>query len=336
MEWHLKPVTAFSQYEDDWNRLNATHHDQAILHSSFVKALIEHFMDGSETLCVGTQNGRIKALGFLQRRRLGQWQTVMPSQAPLGLFLFENHRFCHADVKALAKALPGLVLMIDFLQVDTDGLTLETDPHFETQPYIETGRLAIPGDYEAYFASLSKNTRQNSKRIGNRLEKEGKEVAISRLTDPEAIREALWEYGDIESRSWKAEHGTAISKTNAQGRFYESLLCSRPSHDISPEAWLYRINNETAAVDLCVRRKNTLVILKTTYTDDFKQYSPAMQLKFEMIKHYASSDDNLASIEFFGKAMDWHRKLTENIREIRHITLMSVFGRYVLKLKTMF
>lgn len=333
MDWRLEPITAFNRHEEDWNRLNATHPDQAILHSVFVKALITYFMDGSETLCVGVDHGQVKAIGFLQRKRFGQWQTVMPSQAPLGLFLLENHTFRHDDVKGLARALPGPALMIDFLQVDTGGLTLEPDSHFETQPYIETGRLAIPEDYNAYFATLSKNTRQNAKRIANRLQKEGKEVTAMRIAEPEAIREALWEYGDIESRSWKAEYGTAISRTNVQGQFYESLLCAELHQEIRPEVWVYRIDNETAAIDLCIRRKNTMIILKTTYAEEFKQYSPAMQLKFEMIKHYANSDDGLVSIEFFGKAMEWHRKLTDDIREISHITLASKFGRLLLLLK---
>jgi CelD/BcsL family acetyltransferase involved in cellulose biosynthesis len=330
MDWQLTSVDAFGDLTEEWDRLNATHQDQAILHSFFVRTLIDHFFDGTETLCVGREGGHIQAMGFLERKRFGQWQTVMPSQAPLGLFLFENHRFEYAAVKALSKALPGPVFMIDFLQVDSDGLHLEENPNFLTVPYIETGRLSIPSDYNAYFTSLSKNTRQNAKRIRNRLGKEGRVLRVRRITEPRAIQEALMEYGEIESRSWKERYGTAISGANAQGKFYADLLYGERTGDIHAEVWLSLIDSATAAVDLCIRRENTLTILKTTYSEDLKQYSPAMQLKLEMIKHYAN--ESLTRIEFFGKAMDWHRKLTEDIREIRHITYAITPMRLLLAL----
>jgi hypothetical protein len=74
------------------------------------------------------------------------------------------------------------------------------------------------------------------------------------------------------------------------------------------------------AVDLCVNQNGSLIILKTTYNEEFSKQSPALQLKVEMLKHYAKHNDEISNIEFYGRVMEWHTRLDSTTRELQHVT----------------
>ena len=319
MKWTLLDVAKFSHYQEEWNELNKKSQNLAVLNSDFIEPLINEFFEGNECFVLGHDNNKLCVAGFLNKVGSFQWTTVMPSQAPVALWLCSGHKFNTHDVASLAKALPGLVLTIDFLQVDSRDLELNPRESFALAKYIETGNRPIPQDFDEYFKSLGKNMRQNYTKVINRAERAGDTLGFECLSTPEEVTLAVQKYGELESKGWKSEHGTAISPDNDQGRFYTDML-SRLAQKNQACCWYYKINQQIVAVDLCVMQQNTLIILKTTYDEEFSKQSPALQLKVEMIKHYSQAQTNIDNIEFYGRVMQWHTRLDSEVRELQHLS----------------
>jgi hypothetical protein len=322
MQWTLHPANTFSQHKSNWDKLNEQSQNLAILHSDFVEPLIEEFFEGDELLALGYIDGKLKMAGLFHKTGVFQWATVMPSQAPVALWLSNNHEFNSRDIKELANSLPGLVLSIDFLQVDSRDMKLDPTNVFELSTYIITGNRPVPADFEEYFKSLGKNMRQNYNKVINRAAKAGDALDIKCVTEPADIADAVRLYGEIESQGWKAQKGTAVSPDNDQGRFYTEML-TRLAKRNQACCWYYLINEQVVAVDLCINQNGSLIILKTTYNEEFSKQSPALQLKVEMLKHYAQQANEITNIEFYGRVMEWHTRLDSVTRELLHVTWYS-------------
>lgn len=319
MQWTLHPANTFTQHKQAWDQLNSQSQDLAILNSDFVEPLIEEFFDGDELLALGELDGKLQMAGFFHKTGSFQWATVMPSQAPVALWLSKQHKFNSKDIGDLVRSLPGLVLSIDFLQVDSRDMKLTPTGDFELNSYITTGNRPIPPDFDEYFKSLGKNMRQNYNKVINRAAKAGDTLDIECVTDPGDIVNAVRIYGEIESQGWKAQKGTAVAPDNDQGRYYTSML-TRLAEKNQACCWYYKINEQVVAVDLCVNQNGSLIILKTTYNEEFSKQSPALQLKVEMLKHYAQQDRKISNIEFYGRVMEWHTRLDSVTRELQHVT----------------
>jgi hypothetical protein len=130
---------------------------------------------------------------------------------------------------------------------------------------------------------------------------------------------ALARYGALESSGWKAVEGTAIHQDNAQGRFYRQLFEVAAARG---EALVceYLFDDRTVAMNLCLLRKGTLVVLKTTYDESIKLFSPASLLREEELQEFFAKG-RIRRIEYYGRMMDWHAKLTDHKRTLHHLTV---------------
>lgn len=318
MKFEITSIEEFDRYSGKWDELNVTTQNLAILESRFIRCLIPHFFKGEEILALGYEQETLTCMLFLEKVGFGRWQTVMPSQAPLCLWVGEQHDVDHLNLPELAKVLPGMVLQIDLLQVDSRNLAIR--PELETMDYISTGRLPIPEDFESYFQGLGKNMRQNYNKVLNRARRAEQTLTSYGITNKDEMNASVIKYGEIESRSWKAEQGTEISPDNEQGRFYLDLM-SEFAEDEKAACWFYKIDDDIAAVDMCIIHDHTLIILKTTFDEAFAKQSPALQMKVDMIRYYSEHPElGIKDIEFFGKAMEWHKRLQSELRDIVHVT----------------
>ncbi|WP_299084245.1 GNAT family N-acetyltransferase [uncultured Paraglaciecola sp.] len=333
MNWEIKPATDFKQYKSDWDNLNIKGHNLPILNSIFIESLLNHFFEDNEKLAIGYDQDKIACMVFLRRKGLGQWESVMPSQAPICLMVQNENSLTENTLKTLCKALPGWVLQLDLLQLDSRNLTIPTSSHIKTMDYITTGNRPIPSSFEEYFASLGKNLRQNYNKVVNRAARADQKLSTQLIVAPNEVTEAVTKYAEIEARSWKAELGTAITPSNIQGRFYSEMMTNL-SQTKQACCWYYLVDNQVVACDLCVIQEHTLIILKTTFDDAFKQFSPALQLKVDMIRHYSEHPElGITNIEFFGKAMEWHKRLDSELRGLFHLTYIEkVWVKFILKI----
>ena len=71
-----------------WDQLNERHANSPLLDAAFFRILLEHYgAPDSAVAVVAYHRSQPIAAGLFQRMALGSWQTIQPSQAPLGAWV---------------------------------------------------------------------------------------------------------------------------------------------------------------------------------------------------------------------------------------------------------
>ena len=320
MKWELYSVSDFDLFKTQWEALNSKHLKSSLFDIRCVLPLLKYFASNKEVIAVLTHDDSVQGIVVLEKLGRGQWQTFQPSQSPLGFNLINPEYFNEKTIALLTSALPGLVTSIGFTQLDPQHYKRpEESTHCRTLDYITTGKLSVPEDFDGYWSERSRNVKQNYNRARNRLAKQDISIEFKVLTKKDDVIEGVGIYGDIESSSWKAESGTAVSRENVQGQFYRDLISGFAPDNV--EVWQYLYNDEVVATDLCIKNSREMIILKTTFVDEWNKYSPAFSMHIDGIQHLV--DSSIDTIEFYGPAMDWHKKLTGDLRTMYHLTWYS-------------
>jgi Acetyltransferase (GNAT) domain len=318
MSWSIYPVLELQAQLSTWQGLNASAGDSAMLHPDFIAPLIKHFGNGKEQLAIYQIDDQVKAMTVVEKTKPGVWQTVQPSQAPIGLWVSVPDIHLESCLQKLLHALPGTVVLFSLSQQDPDLLPRpQTTATMRTLDYIDTARIQVNTPFDKYWSARGKNLKHNLKRQGNRLKREEIEVELVAIIDIDDIRDAVKEYGDLESKGWKSEKGTSVQIDNDQGKFYNDMLQNFGTHE---ECRIYRYlyNKKLVATDLCVLHKGVLIILKTTFDESQKTSSPAMLMRKTIFNDiFEQKQANI--IEFYGRVMDWHTKWSDEIRTMYHI-----------------
>ncbi len=317
-EWRLFPIAEFSVHAETWRALNAATCDSPALDPDFVVPLLDHFGNPRARLCIAGDPREPAAMTIAVPSRFSAWQTLQPAQAPIGLWVARKELATDSLAAALLRKLPGAPLLFGLSQLDPEIIpAMAGGPHLQILDYIQTGRITVNGSFDDYWAARGKNLRHNLKRQTNRLATEGLAGQLDLLTEVREMSTAVDEYGRLENAGWKASGGTAIAPDNAQGNFYRAML-ERFAARGAARVFRYRLGEKTAALDLCIEQGGTLIILKTTYDESIIGYSPAMLMRQETFRRIFA-DGRVRRIEFYGKAMDWHTKWTNEIRTMYHL-----------------
>lgn len=307
----------FDRWVGVWDEIYASMPDRApFLQSRFLAPLLQHFGSGSEIVFIGRDRSGRRFAAILVRTGFGVWSTFQPSQLPLGPLVAEPG-FAWEDLRShLFSSLPGASASVGVTQLDPalferpsgDGATLD---------YIETAWVDVDQPFDAYWAARGKNLRHNVRKQRSRLSESGIEARLDCITDADGVDEAIAGYGALEAAGWKSELGTAVHAENRQGSFYRSMLAAFMRAG-KGRIWRYWFGSKLVAIDLCIEGNETLVILKTTYSEGEKQFSPAFLMREEYFRTLFN-EGRLRRIEFFGRRMEWHQRWTENVRILYHI-----------------
>jgi CelD/BcsL family acetyltransferase involved in cellulose biosynthesis len=187
----------------------------------------------------------------------------------------------------------------------------------ETLDYIDTAALTVAGTFDDYWAARGKNLRHNVKRQRAKLVEQSVSLRLDIVDTPERVAGAIADYGRIEGAGWKAQEGTAVALDNAQGRFYRSVFesfCAMGAGRI----YRYLFDDRVVAMDMCLHTADTLVVLKTTYDETVKVVSPATLMRHEIVKTLFD-EGRVRRVEFYGKAMEWHLRWTDDLRTLYHV-----------------
>lgn len=318
MKWNIYPAAEIARMACGWDDLNARGARSPLLSSQFLQSALLAFGTGKEKLACLGDPAAPDCMAVVVERKRGVWETFQPSQAPIGFWLMRPGLELETVARALVGALPGFPLVMGITQQDPELLARPAaSVHLQTLDYIETARIMVEGDFEAFWENRGKNLRQNMRKARNKLEKAGLTARLVCLTDPAAVAEAIAHYGRLESAGWKSRDGTAVHPNNDQGRFYRDLL---ETHCRNGVGRIYQLmfNDTIAAMDICVQREDAIVILKTTYDEGSADYSPAMLMHQELFQELFQSGE-FKRIEFYGKVMEWHLRWTDDKRTMYHI-----------------
>lgn len=323
MNWTLYPITDFTRHIASWDALNRKSADSPLLASDFVTPLLNYFGSGQEKLAIHGDPEAPDAMAILRKAKIAVWETLQPSQAPLGLWLQDKSISTASLLSSLRKALPFPTLLVGITQQDPDLLPRPQNCNgLSTLDYIQTARVTVQGEFQDYWSKRGKNLRQNLNRQRNRLQREGIVTRLKIIDALADIEAAVIEYGKLESAGWKAAGGTAVHIDNNQGKFYRDMLSNFCRHQNSL-IFQYYYNDKLVATDLCIKNTRILIILKTTYDETITTSSPAMLMRQEAFE-YIFNNRLVDKIEFYGKVMDWHTKWSDEMRWIYHINFKSI------------
>ena len=319
IRWEIMPIARFDDQAAQWDALQRNCANLPFLESGFLKPLLEEFGTGKELLAFGFEHDKPCTAAILTKRRFGLWQTFQPSQLPLGAWVSHTDDNLAEQAKSLLRALPGINLNLSLTQIDTlyQPRPLE-EPCIKTMDYIDTAWVDIDQAFDSYWEARGKNLKTNTRKQRTKLQTENVTLSLECLTQPEAVAQAMEDYGTLESAGWKGKDGTAVHPDNAQGRFYRKMLenfCAQGRGRI----YRYRFNDKVVAMDLCIEAGVRIVILKTAYDETYKTVSPSTLMRQDEFRELFDSG-KLKRIEFYGKVMEWHTRWTENKRAIYHLT----------------
>ena len=305
----------------DWDRLNDARLGLPFLTADAMAAALTVFGSGQEHLVCARRDGRMVAMAILLPQGRWRWVTFNPSQVPLGAWVAEPGIELDALARGMLRGgLPAWGLALSFSQVDPRQAERAADAaDNRSDDYIPTSWLEVGGDFEAYWAQRGKNLRQNMRKQRNKLAADGIQATMRTWRGAGEMADALVRYGQMESTGWKASQGTAIHPDNDQGRFYLRLFKDAATRG---EALIteYLFDERTVAMNLSLLRHGTLVVLKTTYDESIsKAISPASLLREDELQSFFGAEE-VRRIEYYGRTMDWHTKLTESQRTLYHLT----------------
>lgn len=319
LHWRLLPAEGFDSVASDWDRLACQYGRAPFLISDFIRPMLRHFGSGRETLAVGEFNGAVIALVILTRAGTGRTNTFQPSQLPLGPVLLAPGLAVERVLDSLMRHLPVSTLVAGLTQLDAAMFPKPAETErLGVKDYIQTAWVDVTGTFAEYWDARGKNLRQNMRKQRRKLEEDGTVATLETLRQPSMVASAIADYGALESAGWKAGGGTAVHPDNAQGRFYSEMLERFCTHGRGC-IYRYRFGDKVVAVDLCVESDDTIVILKTTYDETYKTLSPAFLMREEAFAQIWK-EGRIRRIEFFGKLMDWHKRWTDNARDLYHVT----------------
>ena len=317
MTWTLHPATSLERFADAWDSVNDARGGVPFLRAGFICQLLKEFASGDELLAAYRDGSAPAAFAVLAPKGLGVWQTYQPSQLPLGAWIARPGFDLGRRLAELLRALPGIGTIIGFSQQDPFLEDRPTDDgHWQTLDYIETPWIEVSGSFETYWEARGKNLRTHMRKQRAKLEAEGTPPRLEVLTASADVAQGIADYGRLESAGWKATDGTAIHPDNAQGRFYRAML---EEYCRNGAGWIYRyrFGGKVVAVDLCVGSADTLVVLKTTYDESYKQLSPSSLLREEVFRKIFA-EGRIKRIEFYGRLMEWHTRWTDRMRMLYH------------------
>lgn len=321
LRWKLSRIEDFGDVAPLWDHLNEQRANTPLLDADFFRILLKHHgAPHSAVAAVAYHRDQPIGAGLFARAALGSWQTIQPSQAPLGAWVDLGIEKTETLLKTLLLALPGYPLVVAVTQQDPTISMRPADGAFlRTIDYIESAAVPVDSSFAEYWEKRGKNLIKNTRRQHNKLQREGVAVSARWISDPAAIGRAVDEYGLLESTGWKGAEGTALHPGNLQGRLYRDLM---EHYAARGEAFVYEYfyDSELVASELCLHRHKTMYMLKTTYSEAQRGTSPAMLMRQEMLKEVF--DRKIFSIiEFYGRLMDWQPKWTEHSKTLYHVNV---------------
>lgn len=305
LHWNLLPFDARAGLlPPEWQTLNERRFGaHPLLDPAFLGPLLREYGDDAIRLArLDDGAGGLLGLALVRRVRPGKWALFQPDQAPLGPIMVDLERVDAGEaVAGLLASLPGLAAELELTFLDPQFSPLPPEgPCVEWVPYATTMGVETTGSFDEYWAARKKQLRYNLRSFQKRLVEAGMEPRYEIVTAPDEIGGAVDDYGDLESRGWKAAIGTAIHRSNSQGRVYREIMRGFAERG-SALATRMLIDDRLVAGWLIVVSGGMAVMLKTTFAEELSDYAVGRVVLFHTLRHLFERDD-IRVVEFYTKA----------------------------------
>lgn len=304
LHWNLLPFDSRAGVlPSEWQQLNERRFGaHPLLDADFLGPLLREYGDDSIRLARLDDGGDVLGLALVRRVRPGKWALFQPDQAPLGPIMVDLERVdASGAIAGLLTSLPGLAAELELTFLDPQFSPLPPQgPCVEWIPYATTMGVETTGSFDEYWAARKKQLRYNLRNYQKRLVEAGIEPRFEVITEPDRIAWAVDDYGDLESRGWKAALGTAIHRSNSQGKVYREIMRGFAERG-SALATRMLIGDRLVAGWLIIVSGGMAVMLKTTFDESLSDYAVGRVVLFHTLRHLFERDD-IRVVEFYTKA----------------------------------
>lgn len=304
----------------NWDNLVQLHHqDLPTLGSTFIEGVLLHFAD-KVTLATYRKNDQVVMMVLLRKTNHLCLEVFKPSQSPVSLVVYDRHK-C-TDIQTIFKTLPMRYVRLDMKALDPwiqeECLNLKGQ---RLNVYATNITTSLEGDFDTFWQNRPKNLRKNINRYINKLDKDFS-FENKMLTEPSAVITAVHRYGLIESSGWKGKNGTAIHPSNTQGSFYTKLLSD---YCIAKRAFVFEtcVNGQAIASRLCLHNDNTVIVLKTTFDENFKQYAPG-KLNLYFLLQELFNKHAFSTLDYYTNASKDQKDWSSNQRQLFSSSLYRI------------
>lgn len=264
------------------------------------------------------------ALRVLAARRGGRLVGVLPMEARRGgLSTPTNAHTPEFDILALDAGAAGALAAalfevgprhLAFRPVDADGRALRAltaaaaaaGYRTHVQPIGRAPYLPLAQDLHAHERALSRNLRHDVQRRLRRLCQAGT-VSVEVSNGCSRLEDSLGEGFEVEAKSWKGRHGTAIAAREDTTRFYSELARWAADAGLLRLAFL-RVDGRAIAFQLDLEQGSRYYSLKIGYDPAFERFAPGKLLVYTMIARAVAR--GLPVYELLGTDDPWKAQWT--------------------------
>lgn len=315
--WRFIPGTKFASISQQWQTVCDNASKSPLVSADFVAVALQHFGRGDELVCLAEASCGPVAATVLQRKNKFVWQTFQPSQMPRGPWLQLLHLDFPTLLQSLLHALPAPAMMIGITQLDSGLLPRAKTKALLTLDSIITGEIAFPETLADYTQSWPAKPRGELMRRMRKGADEFGPITLITATEPDAVESFVRLYASMESRSWKAEGGTAIKEDDEQSDFYVDLL-RRFAATGCARMFTLRMGARIVAAQMAIVKNDVLYLLKTTYEPELKRLGPGVMLKYHMMLDCYGHTPQVKRMEFYGPLNESQHMWITGSRSIYH------------------
>ena len=281
----------------------------------FWKSCIEQFSNNKDLILF---EGGDKDILLLSNKSAIIKSSFLPSQAQISLNTFKSipNEILVNFFRARKSCARLDLLCIDSLYMPIEDIKWK---YFEKDLHATTFSISINSSFEEYWNARSKKLRNNIKRYIKRIESDLSGYEFRVVSAKCELDNAIDRYGELESSGWKGSLGTALHPNNQQGAFYKKLL-SEFSDTNGAVVYEIYIDGKLVASRLCIQTSQMMIMLKTTFDENMKNYAIGRVLLYEVVK-YEFERKVTKSLEFYTNASQDQLSWATEQRDIFHVSL---------------
>jgi len=345
----VRDLQQLASLETAWNEaVEASGFDSVFLTHEWFYTWAKSFAPvDALNIVIAREDGRICGIMPLlrERRRFGPLRlTVLRSMSNLQTYKFgfvlprDNGREVFESMLRLLRRICDWDLMeLDHLPDDTQVIAFVRQMQGKRlfgardEVHMESPYVTIEGTWEEYFDTRDKKVRKNWDYFERRLQKEGS-VGLIEIADGQGLDQAVLDAFAIEKSSWKGDHGTAISTSAAEARFYLDLAHAMSRRKNFRLCFL-ALDGKKIAFDYCLPYKQSFNVLKTGYDPAFSKNSPGRVLRKTVLRGLYQ-DGSYAIYDLLGARDAWKEEWTHTVQTLLRLRLYNrkpaALAQYVL------
>ena len=325
LQWDVAPAKRRSlAFElERWQALHTQLSGCVLISAETLGAALTHFGTGHERFAFARQDGKDCIAMLVNAPARASVGVFLPSQLPLAPILNATYQPLQMnDLRAALAALSptGLVLRVGALDPRW-GTDIAIRENNEKIVQTQTPAIDLPDALEPYMQARANKFRSDLRRRRKKAQTELGEVRFEAIADKNLVEAAVKEFGALEARGWKGAAGTAVATEGAQFRFYADWLGALALEN-KARVFVLRIGQSVAAMRLAIEDGGCLYMLKVSYEETLRAYSPGALLLESVIEWCYRPGVTVRRIEFYGKVSEAHQPW---LTETRAMSIASVY-----------